>query len=82
MKKKTHIGRHGTPKCATGMSMHMVGRSKPSITVTAEQFSQFPAGALNLPTGKTTFKATIHHAGSGEFMRLNGIHLQRLPNSR
>ena len=55
---------------------------KVRATVTAEQFSQFPAGTLNLPAGRTTFKAAIHRAGPGEFMRLNGIHLQRLPNSR
>lgn len=42
MKNKTHIGRHGTPNCARGVSMHMLGRRKPSKTVTAEQFKDVP----------------------------------------
>ncbi|HCE05540.1 MAG TPA: hypothetical protein DEQ62_04330 [Verrucomicrobiales bacterium] len=78
---------YGCAPLQAGGTLRLSAKSQPldhkvRATVTAEQFSQFPAGAINLPAGQTTLKATIHHAGPGEFMRLNGIHLQRLPNSR
>jgi hypothetical protein len=42
MSKKVHIGRHGTPKCCRGMSMHRAGVVRPSITVPLDAFSRLP----------------------------------------
>ena len=55
---------------------------KVRATATAEQFGHFPIGTLNLPTGHATLKATVHRPGPSELMRLNGIHLRRLPDNR
>jgi arylsulfatase A-like enzyme len=46
-------------------------------TATAEQFTRFPAGVLELAQGEQTLTARVVHAADTELMRLNAIHLQR-----
>lgn len=69
MKKKVHIGNHGTPRCATGMSMHMVGRRKPSKTVTAERFKEVPDDEQCKRCAKS-FDTTQFAKGLSEFLGL------------
>ena len=48
-------------------------------TATAEQFAVFDAGAIELAEGESELTAEVVSAPGSELMRLNKIHLERLP---
>lgn len=48
-------------------------------TATPEQFGVFDAGVMTLPEGDIDLTAEVQSAPRGELMRLNAIHIERLP---